>query len=183
VLPALAGYFFERKRILEARRYLLPIFLLTGLVVCACFGIAFLVSANPPPERAWIIPQYILFCGLGIMAYLWAVSLPRGANVQRIERWSFVAVLIFAVLITGTSLVKASQAYTTMQNFAAAWDQQDAMIRGQVAANQNAAIRIKPVPNIFGLEPITNTNWVNGCMAQYYNVSSITIEDSTANTN
>lgn len=161
-----------------------------GLIACSFVPAAYVVSylqANyQPPERLFVIPQFVFYCFVCLESY-WMGIAARAIHLRPTYRFRLFVVGSFATLIiAGGSARTISAMSPTARNFAIAWDRQDEKIRAARTAGLRT-VQVEGLPattynqrarRYFGLRLMDSAsdNWVNQCAAEYYGLDFIVAE-------
>jgi hypothetical protein len=155
-----------------------------ALVLLACMAPAFSALGSDPPGRAQLIPQYVLVCGLALLAWLAGASAgDRGLVLvrQAAVRWStglgLVALLSLGPLAT---TARVARQLGTDRAYAAASDAVEDRIRAERANGRLdvSVPRLESTGVVKNLEFVgpDREDWFNACVARYYGVRSIASE-------
>jgi hypothetical protein len=195
MFPAFTAYYFEqdRRRIPRSIMRLIPV--VVGTLIAVCFFPSLLITATAPPERAWIIPQIILFVGIILWSYLWGWAIKPGQPISRISLRVQVMLVVLVVVVAFTSVVRAGGAVRDLSSYATVWEARDDSIRARISAGEigldtspwmspydwridvssRPSLIVAPLPNPYGLADITPnpSEWSNKCIARYYGIPAI----------
>ncbi len=164
----------------------LLLILLVWLIAHVALSAAFMApgvhaTSAPPPARALIVIQFstaILYAGVG---YLLGLILRQQVS-RKTDGWLPLSagialiLLLIAPVATTINFSREGQVYA---QYAREWDRDDALLR----AAGGAAVSLPPytidVARGLGLDSLTADadTWVNGCVADYYGVSAVTLAD------
>lgn len=180
-LPILAGFAAGPRPIKEIRRYLILLPIVVGVLAALSFALTLYTTASPPPERAWIIPQFILFCGLGIWGYLIGHKISPSRRSRRMMSLVILTSATIVVLIWFTSLSRALALSSGLRQYATEWDIQDSAMR--VRGNRPDSLAIAPIPVISGPVKLSEerTVWAYRCAAVYYDLPAIAYNPALTN--
>jgi hypothetical protein len=191
-LPVFLGYFLNK-------RYARPAFhwprvkgqlLLSPVIgyflIFLCIVPGFYGTSGMLPDRARIIPQFVLVCLAVYWCYFAGAALTRTTILQHIPSWISTAALggIVAVMIA-SPLSAALRTFRLARNGSVAasiWDQTDREIRSaRERGERNVSVpAVDDVESRLGVSMTelqlerTDQNWKNKCAARYYKVDSIT---------
>jgi hypothetical protein len=182
VLPTLFAYFFDGRYIKPriAAVYILLIPALIYILQCISFGLAYYVMSTNLPGRAWIIPEYLIWCLLTVWGYVIGLALRSShQQVKVTPRALGVVTLVIGlvlVAVAATSSVSAVKVAESLQQYAALWDKRDAELQPQAGATQ--PVKATSFHGWFGLDDLVTDDkyWVNRCVAGYYKVPGFTIK-------
>jgi hypothetical protein len=203
VFPAFTAYYFEQSQ-RRIPRYVMPLIpVVVSALIAVCFFPSLLITATALPERAWIIPQVILFVGVILWGYLWGWAIKPRQPISRISPRVQGALLILVVVVAITSVVRAGGAVRDLSSFVPAWEARDDSIRARIGAgaigpdtspwmspydwridvSSRPSLIVAPLPNPYGLADITPnpSEWSNKCIARYYDIPAIKAPTSDAN--
>jgi hypothetical protein len=190
--PAIAGYYFEKQPILRFSR-ILGLLLGAALLIMLNFCFFFVATGNPPPQRTWIIPQFVLLVSVGVASYLISAGL-RSKHPHLHYIWKIAGGFLL-IAVVGTSIVNAIATLNKLRDYANAWEERDRNIRNslvtprQIDANDSAlhlfhwkkgdqgqdTLIVSTLNNPYGLEDLTSDPhwWPNVCTARYYGIPAI----------
>ncbi len=174
LLPAWYAYYWAPAINIRRSIHLLTIPLVFAAFVGVYFSLSFFATASPPPERGWIIAQFLLCAGL----MLWGFTAGQVLRARRTQRntvpllveWAAFGLMVWFIVASVSTAADVSGKLTA---HASAWDSRDQQLR--LYANTSTRLRVAPIPNVLGVEDLStdNSSWVNGCMATYYRVGGI----------
>jgi hypothetical protein len=187
--PALVAYWHTPAELLESiprRRLRIAAMasIVAGFALIAAFMFpAMYATSQPPPARAYIIPQFFLVCCFAAAG--WVIGMYIRKTIPHPSPDARTAVSVLAVLLLGfgpiLTTVQALTLTAPLSTFAAEFDQRDALIRA-AAARGETTLTVAPltvdVGERVGLETIGADPefWVNGCAARYYGLEAIVAE-------
>jgi hypothetical protein len=159
-----------------------------GLIVAAAGAPAIYAGGELPPDRALIIPQYIMIatimcCGLldGLASPRLVVALPAPPTPKRVLLGTCVALaLLVPLLTTAHTLLESDQ----LRAYAAAFDEREQeALAAHAAGTPSLAVAALDQPSMVGLaEPGADPEaWPNFCIASYYGLDTLTVSDRTGN--
>jgi hypothetical protein len=168
------------------------------LIVCsfvpAGYVSAYMRGNYYPPDRVFVIPQYVFYCFVCMQSYFAGMSLrhvnsiaiPLAARGSKHPFWLFAVASLMSVVIGASSVRRTWSAESTVRTFATVWDQQESEIgAAKIAGQRTVHVGLLPATSedprgrrYFGLRLIgsLSDDWVNGCMADYHGLDSIVSE-------
>jgi len=147
------------------------------LTVWAGFAASYFATTFPLPQRSWVIAQGVAAVCLMIFGYALGLRYKQAFS-RPVGRLVLTAFLTVAIMLSTIGVTLAGmREVRTAQEIAALWDKRDQAIRQQ--AGQNIPVRTFSLGLPLGLEDLTDDPnfWVNGCMANYYRVPSLTASE------
>ncbi len=152
------------------------------LIVAASGSPSFFAGGDIPPDRALIIPQFVLVatlmgCGLldGLASPRLAVALPTTPALKRLMLWACIAVTLFVPL---TIAVHGLLQVDELGTYAAALDSREHQAQAAHDAG-SASVTVEAVdqPSMVGLaEPGPDPKqWPNSCIAPYYGLDTFIV--------
>ncbi len=167
--------------------YKRALWLLDGLavitlgVLLSCFAPAIYAMGLPLPERAHVIPQFILICSLVGVGFILGILVKQVAIINQFSS-TFLFALVSLAVILGVLWLGPVR---TIQNkldlavrtrvIAAIRDQRDAQIR-QAQSEGITDLTLPSLPNSGAFQDDISsdpTYWINRCAARYYGLQSI----------
>jgi MFS family permease len=151
------------------------------LLISAFMFIGFFAASQPPPARAYIIPQAVWITTLGAIGFQagWYISNWRQVNRIFVRVAGIVAVIVIVIaplVLTNNALALLSP----MTTYAREWEARDSLAR-QAAANGETQVVLPPYTMDLGarvgLESLTDdpSFWINTCAATYYGLESVIV--------
>jgi hypothetical protein len=197
MLPALLGYYLQSVSSrpgseLNFRRvvHLLLFSLMAGCVlILACTVPGIFGTSGFLPERAQLIPQFVVVCaavfsGYLLGAVLWQWLATRGHKASWPLLAGSAAVIALLILSPIAAARKTFALATRARAGATAWDQMDREVRAAkergemdlvVPAVDDVESRLGAHRTELQIERDTR-NWKNRCVAKYYGINSIRAE-------
>jgi hypothetical protein len=156
---------------------LFPIISLFFLVL-SCFipGAYVGLYENSIPERALIIPLFIVEISLAVWGFIWGSVHQKGIlgkypEQNRLGKWCTLILLFIAAILPVNNSSKTLTINPQIKAYAAQWDMMNAQI---IQAKKNGAnqITVQAQPDWGGLMKITSDpqHWVNYCVSAYYGI-------------
>jgi hypothetical protein len=147
------------------------------LTVWAGFAASYFATTFPLPQRSWVIAQGVAAVCLMIFGYALGLRYQQAFRCSVVQRILTAFLTVSIVLSTIGVTLAGVREVRTAQEIAALWDKRDQAIRQQ--AGQNIPVRTFSLGLPLGLEDLTDDPnfWVNGCMANYYRVPSLTASE------
>jgi len=147
-----------------------------------------------PPDRVFVIPQYVFYCFVCTQSYFAGMSL-RQVNASAMPLtvrgpkhlvWLFAVLSLISVAVAASSVRRTWFAESTVRTFATVWDQQEGEIgAAKIAGQRTVHVGLLPATSedprgrrLYGLRligPVAD-DWVNECMADYHGLDSIVSE-------
>lgn len=155
------------------------LFAIFGLIVCCTAPSAYAQSAYPEP-RALLSATFIFIMGLAGLGFWlgtrlsgWVVTLPN-MTIKRTQNFLLI-VLLAGCLYSFYAGRNLTEDLKQAQAFSEKWDTRDQTIRQAIASGQPDLI----LPGLDSQHGISDLQiepgfWVNSCMADYYQVKTIT---------
>lgn len=149
------------------------------LVTAACAPVVF-ASNSYPEDRTIIIPQYVIVISVIFASAMLGVGfrqlglLPNSVERPSLYRALQAGILIIILLISGISIWHTSKQVPEYQTYQKLWDDRASLIQQAILSGQI----VVTVPGNYGRFAVADlsedpNNWVNRCMAYYYNISQI----------
>jgi len=150
-----------------------------GLVTAACAPVVYALNAYPD-DRTIIIPQFVLVAAVITASALLGHGLhglsilPESLEKSIIRRTLQAAILAAFILAAGSSLWKTASLLPSYQSYAQAFDQRNAEMQKASQTGQ-MDVTVRGLDSWFGVADvgIEPGFWVNRCMAEYYNLRSV----------
>lgn len=149
------------------------------LCLWSCFVVSFYIMSANPPDRALVIPQYILVIFVGIWSFLSGCYLKQSvAFLESSNRfWQTLAGGSLALCLLLGPIYASSRITSTIEtsrSIALEWDQRDAIIRAAIARGEKNVIvwYIRDLNRLGDYSSDPNF-LVNRAAADYYHLESI----------
>ncbi|HWQ04283.1 MAG TPA: DUF6056 family protein [Longilinea sp.] len=149
------------------------------LFLWSCFFVSFYVMSANPPDRALVIPQYILVIFVGTWSFLSGCYLKQSVALleSSLRFWQILVGGILALcLLLGPiyASMRIASTIETSRSIAMEWDQRDAIIRAAIARGEkNVTVWYIRDLNRLGDYSSDPNFLVNRAAADYYHLESI----------
>lgn len=166
------AYSFDKNRYKNLRQMIIGIPFMVFALTAAYFGPGIYITGMGLPSRAWIIPEFIVVCGVAAWGYVVGLAVrPVHLRTKFTSPMALVLVAIVGIAVI-FSMSRASAAASRLSTYAAQWDRRDVILR-EIAGTSETVI-VAEIDN-FGMDGInTDENfWANQCLAQYYQVPAV----------
>jgi len=150
-----------------------------ALVWAACTPVVYGLNAYPD-DRVIIIPQYVVVVAAVIASTLLGAGLRKSGSLPdpALRKWMAPALLVVILLVVlsaaGLSLLQTSAQVPLYRTFAQSWDERSQFIQ-EAARSGETEVTVPGGSSMFGVGNlnIDPDNWINKCMASYYQVERI----------
>lgn len=170
--------FYFGKKISKPVLATLAIVAIVVLSAAVSFFPVLYVFNTLPSARGWLAPVGIALCSIAGLGYVCGVTLrkdeqPLGYLPYRVQIIIAALALVFMLNNTLTALQVAQRQIA----YAAAWDERDVYLR--TLSGSTETVHVRSLRNILNFEDVTGdpTHWMNACIANYYNLSTIVADD------
>ena len=149
------------------------------LVTAACAPVVYGLNAYPD-DRAIIIPQFVLVLAAvsASMMLGWGLKssaiLPVPSKKKGLTLAIQLTILLLVLTAAGLSLWGTAAQAPAYRSFAISWDERSALIQ-QAAQAGDSEITVPGGSSMFGVGNLNAKadNWINACMATYYQIPLI----------
>ncbi|MBE2193775.1 MAG: hypothetical protein IAE83_06335 [Anaerolinea sp.] len=167
------AYNFDKNRNNSLKQMIIGIPFTVFASTAAYFGPGIYIAGMGLPSRAWIIPEFIVMCGVAAWGYV--VGLVVRPVHLRSKLTSPMVLVLVAVVGSAVifSMSRASAVASRLSTYAAQWDRRDLILR-EMAGTSEPVIVVPEIDN-FGMDGVSTDEdfWANQCLAQYYQVPAV----------
>ena len=149
------------------------------LVTAACAPVVYAMNAYPD-DRTIIVPQFVVVVAAILVSAMLGTGLrqigflPDTVKSKTVAHALHAGILVVVLIAAGFSLWQSVRQIPGFRSFARSWDERAAIIQ-QAAQSGQREITVAGGDSHFGVANLSTdpNNWVNRCMANYYQVDQI----------